>query len=85
MRRDKAISFSQEMPVNYQKMVNVMCDFSAEGHIECGAAFRIIHQEKTADLARARKQIREIMTILREEHTRGVGPDVHQQVYELDD
>lgn len=73
MTGDKAIRFNDELPVNYQKMVNVMCDFSAEGHIECGAAFRITHQEKTAGLARAKKQIRELLAVLGGAHTGGGG------------
>lgn len=84
MTGDKAIKFNSELPTGYQKMVNVMCDFCAEGHVDCGAAFRIIHEEGTADMARAKKQARELMKILRREHTGGVGPDVHRQVYELD-
>ncbi len=83
MSGDKAIRFNSELPTGYQKMVNVMCDFCAEGHVDCGAALRIIHEEGTADMARAKKQLYKLMTILREEHSRGVGPDVHQQVYDL--
>ena len=83
MTGDKAIKFNDELPAGYQKMVNVMCDFCAEGHVDCGAAFRIIQKEKTSDLARAKKRSRELMAILRGEHVGGVGPDVHKQVYDL--
>ena len=65
-------------------MVNVMCDFSVGDRSYCGAIFRIIHEEKTADVARAKKQSIQLLTILRGEHVESADSKVHKKVYDLD-
>jgi hypothetical protein len=81
---DKAIRFGEKLPPQYTKMVKVMCDFSLGERSYCGAIFRIIHEEKTADLARAKKQVIQLLTILRGEHIENADSKVHKRVYDLD-
>jgi hypothetical protein len=81
---DKAVRFGEKFPPQYTKMAKVMCDFSFGERGYCGAIFRIIHEEKTADLARAKKQFIQLLTILRGEHVENADPKVHKKVYDLD-
>ena len=81
---DKAIRFGEKLPAQYKKMVKVMCDFSPGDRSYCGATFRIIHEEKTADLTRAQKQFIQLLTILRGEHVEKADSKVHKNVYDLD-
>jgi hypothetical protein len=81
---DKAIRFGEQFPPQYTKMVKVMCDFSLGDRTYCGAIFRIIHEEKTADLARVKKQFIQLLTILRGEHVKNADSKVHKKVYDLD-
>ena len=84
MTGDKAIRFGEQLPPEYTKMVKVMCDFPLDARTYCGAIFRIIHEEKTADLARAKKQLMELLKILRGEHTENADSKVHKKIYDLD-
>jgi hypothetical protein len=81
---DKAIRFGEKLPAHHTKMVKVMCGFSFGERGYCGAIFRIIHEEKTADLARAKKQFIQLLTILRGEHSQNADSKVHKKVYNLD-
>jgi hypothetical protein len=81
---DKAIRFGEQFPTQYKKMVKVMWDFSPGDRTYCGATFRIIHEEETADLSRAKKQFIQLLTILRGEHTLNTDSRVHKMVYDLD-
>lgn len=82
---DKATRIGEKLPSQYKKMVRVMCDFSPVKQTDCGATFWIIHENRTADIVRANKQVRELKKILRGEHIPQADLDVHQKAYELDD
>jgi len=82
---DKAIRVGQPLLIQYQKMVRVMYDFFFDEHPYCGATFWIIHEDRTAEEARAKKQADELLKILRGEHTEDTDSNVHKEVYDLFD
>jgi hypothetical protein len=82
---DKAMRVGEPLPPQYQKMEQVMCDFSIEDGPYCGATFNIIHEDRTAEKARAKKQVSELLSILRGEHTKDADAWVHNKVYDLTD
>lgn len=82
---DKAIRIGEDLPAQYQRMVRVMCDFSPDEQTYCGTTFWIVHENRTAEMVRANKQVSELKRILRGEHIGQAHPDIHQKTYELDD
>ena len=77
MLGDTAIRVGQPVSDQSKKMEQLYCD-------ECGATFWITHEHRTADLARARKQIPLVKRILSGEHVDSKFKD-RLKSYDVDD
>lgn len=79
MTEDMAIQAGKKIPNTHAEMAVVRCDDS-----DCGAAFSIIHHAGYGDMARARRQVAHVKSILHEEHSRPEFKD-HFKSYDLED
>jgi hypothetical protein len=79
MTEDMAIRAGKKVPDTHEEMAIVNCD-----HVDCDAAFSIVHHSGYGDMARAKRQVTHVKGILHDEHVRPEFKD-HFKSYDLED
>ncbi|HLY60013.1 MAG TPA: hypothetical protein VKV95_04545 [Terriglobia bacterium] len=84
MKGDIAARVGQKLSTHHQEMGQVVCGFADKQGNLCGATFWIIHPDRTASVARIKKQGLDLTRTLRAEHIDQADSRVHRDTYELD-
>ena len=79
MTEDMAIRVGKKVPDTHEEKAIVRCD-----HVDCDAAFSIVHHSGYGDMARAKRQVTHVKGILHDEHVRPEFKD-HFKSYDLEE